>query len=116
MNDSQTLFQILMGAGTIVLVLGVMLYIMSARYYNLKTKAKSLNVEHFETKLMVRRYEDLVAKCIEKDIKRDELMNKFFQGGISGDSMAILSHMDLEINNSYNEILMIKELKTLQNN
>lgn len=107
-----------MGAGIMVLTLGVLLYIMSAKYYNLKYKAKCLNVEHFEAKLLIRRYDDLVSKCIEKDVKRDELMNKLFQGGIDGDNMAILAHLDLEINNSYDEILQIKQanqLKTIKN-
>ena len=81
------------------------------KVYELNKRLKSLTISFWEAKLMIDRYDNLVQTCIEKDLKRDELMDKLFQGGIDGDNMAILAHMDLQINNQYTEILQIKREK-----
>ena len=105
------LFWALMIACALVPISGLLTYYSYLRYYALSQQVKSLNIKFFEAKLLINRYDNLVKTCIEKDIKRSELLDQFLQGGICAntDIMATLSRKDRQISEQYKEILKLKQ-------
>jgi hypothetical protein len=112
MTEAQ-IFIYLMVASSMVLIVSVMLYFTYLSYQELKHKARKLNVQFFESKMVIKRYDELLDLHLQKDIKQDELIDGLLNPnqGISGDHMAIIQNLDFKIQNLYREIIKDKQQK-----
>lgn len=105
---------VLLGTGMIILTLGMMLFVMCVKYYNLLQTARKGNIELMDHKILVRKYDDMMKLYLDKERSLDVILRDYSsmlkfeaieENQFVIDNMAIQSDLSDKILRIYEEII-----------
>lgn len=105
---------VLLGTGVIILTLGMMLFVMCVKYYNLLQTARKGNIELMDHKILVRKYDDMMKLYLDKERSLDVILRDYSsmlkfeaieENQFVIDNMAIQSDLSDKILCIYEEII-----------
>jgi hypothetical protein len=105
---------VLLGTGVIILTLGMMLFVMCVKYYNLLQTARRGNIELMDHKILVRKYDDMMKLYLDKERSLDVILRDYSsmlkfeaieENQFVIDNMAIQSDLSDKILCIYEEII-----------
>lgn len=105
---------VLLGTGMIILTLGMMLFVMCVKYYNLLQTARKGNIELMDHKILVRKYDDMMKLYLDKERSLDVILRDYSsmlkfeaieENQFVIDNMAIQSDLSDKILCIYEEII-----------
>ena len=105
---------VLLGTGVVILTLGMMLFVMCVKYYNLLQTARRGNIELMDHKILVRKYDDMMKLYLDKERSLDVILRDYSsmlkfeaieENQFVIDNMAIQSDLSDKILCIYEEII-----------
>jgi hypothetical protein len=114
MLTETTSVYVLLGTGMIILTLGMMLFVMCVKYYNLLQTARKGNIELMDHKILVRKYDDMMKLYLDKERSLDVILRDYSsmlkfeaieENQFVIDNMAIQSDLSDKILCIYEEII-----------
>lgn len=77
MLTSTTSAFVLLGTGILILSLGLMLFVMCVRHYNLIQKTRKAHIDLYDHKVLVRKYDDIMRLYLDKERNLDMILRDY---------------------------------------